>query len=559
MTRSPYPAPIALPLLLIGLARPAPAQSVTVGAEQRISSFAGDFDGELDELDQFGIAVASLGDLNGDGFLDVAGGAHRDGDGGYVSGAVWILFLRGDGTVADLQKISATDGGLESPLHPSDAFGSSLAALGDLNGDGLLVLAVGAPGDDDAGPQAGAVWMLTLEADGTVHSESKILPVGADTEFGASVASLGDLDADGVTDLGVTGEHGAWILFLNPDGSVRETREVPVGELEPPVYRPHLTSLRDLDGDDVPDMAVGGSNSVHVLLLNADGSVRASQWITEGEGGFTGDLDGTDRFGSALTSRGDLDGDGVSDLIVGAAFDDDGGTDAGAVWVLFLNSDGTVSSHQKIGPGSGGFGGTLSSDHFGASVAVLGDQDGSGCDELIVGAPFTDGPAMFGDYEEGAIWVLFLGDTCLGVPCGLGETYCEAMSNSTGLAGRMVVRGSPEVAWDDLNLLAAQLPFEPNLGYFIMGTGMSSFTPPGSEGPICVSPGIKRFLGPAENTTELRNYFGSYTGGFFRDIGTSGPVSGFITAGSTWNFQAWHRDQIYQTSNLTDAVSVTFH
>ena len=141
-----------------------------------------------------------------------------------------------------------------------------------------------------------------------------------------------------------------------------------------------------------------------------------------------------------------------------------------------------------------------------------------------------------------------------GIPdeCQLGTTYCSpAVANSTGGPGVMRVLGSTTVADDDLTLRATQLPPQPNIGYFIMGTGMNTFTPPGSAGPICVAPGIRRFLPPVNNTTEQN-------GGFARTVGTSGPVSGNITPGSTWNFQAWHRDSLAGTSNLTDAVTVDF-
>jgi len=114
----------------------------------------------------------------------------------------------------------------------------------------------------------------------------------------------------------------------------------------------------------------------------------------------------------------------------------------------------------------------------------------------------------------------------------------------------MYVTGSDVVSDDDLTLTALRLPPANNIGYFIMGTGMNTFVPPGSSGPICVAPGLRRYLPPVNMTQEL-------TGGFARTVGTSGPVSSAITAGSTWNFQAWHRDGM-SPSNLTDAISVTF-
>ena len=78
------------------------------------------------------------------------------------------------------------------------------------------------------------------------------------------------------------------------------------------------------------------------------GTVLGHQKISDTEGGFTGALDENDFFGVGVASLGDLDGDGVVDLAVGAYFDDDGGLNRGAVWILFLYADGTVKSQQKI-------------------------------------------------------------------------------------------------------------------------------------------------------------------------------------------------------------------
>ncbi|MCH8880138.1 MAG: FG-GAP repeat protein, partial [Planctomycetes bacterium] len=145
--------------------------------------------------------------------------------------------------------------------------------------------------------------------------------------------------------------------------------------------------------------------AVWVLFLNIDGTVKSHQKISDTQGGFTGILDDGDLFGTSVASLGDLDGDGVGDLAVGATGDDDGDTSYGAVWVLFLNSDGTVKAHQKISATQGGFTGILDvGDGFGRSVASLGDLDGAGAGDLAVGALFDDD----GGPGRGAVWVLFL-------------------------------------------------------------------------------------------------------------------------------------------------------
>jgi hypothetical protein len=115
-----------------------------VDAEPKLSQLSGGFGGDLDEHDLFGGAVAVVGDLDGDGWSDLLVGAPRDDDGAPQAGALWVLFLDADGQVRDTRKISATQGGLGWPLSGDDRFGSSVAALGDVNGDGARSSAISA-------------------------------------------------------------------------------------------------------------------------------------------------------------------------------------------------------------------------------------------------------------------------------------------------------------------------------------------------------------------------------------------------------------------------------
>ena len=431
------------------------AQIGTVESEQKISETAGGFGGALEVNGAFAASVAALGDLDGNGVDDLAVGGGKE---------VWILFLNMDGTVATEQRISGTTGGFGGNISGDDFFGYSVAALGDIDGDGVEDLAVGAPLDDDGGLDKGAVWILFLDADGTVASEQKISETAGGfggvldflALFGASVAALGDLDGDGVEDLAVgayfdndggTNQGAVWILFLNSDGTVHSEQKISEtaggfgGNLDPfDHFGRSVAALGDLNGDGVHDLAVGAERdddgsfdrgAIWILFLNADGTVAAEQKISETTGGFGGDLDASDFFGTSVAALGDLDGDGVRDLAVGA-HDDDGGTDQGAVWILFLNADGTVAAEQKISETTGGFGGDLDAfDFFGTSVAALGDLDGDGVGVLAVGATGDDD----GGSAKGAVWVLFLeGPTCLTLDFETEDDFVTPLGNGQSIS-----------------------------------------------------------------------------------------------------------------------------
>lgn len=428
------------------------SSSTPVVDEQKISDLAGGLIGPVDSGDWFGTAAASIGDLDGDGVVDVAVGANGDDDGGTNRGAIYVLFLNPDGSVRAEQKISDTAGDLTTSLDNFDQFGNSIAHIGDLDGDGVPDLAVGSRFDDDSGSDRGAVYILFLNPDGTVKAEQKIsgstgglgATLGDFDEFGMSVGGLGDLDGDGLPDLAVgarsdddggSNRGAVYVLFLNADGSVKTEQKISdttggmVGSVADNAnFGTGIAGLGDLDGDSNVDMAVGAWNetdggtnggAVFVLLLNADGTVRAEQKISETQGGLTATLGGGDSFGASVSGLGDIDGDGIGDLAVGAPDDDDGGTDRGAVYLLRLNSNGTVKGEEKISDTAGGFSSTLDDgDEFGYSVASLGDHDDDLGLNLIVGAWSDDD----GGADRGAVYILDLEAVALVV-------------NSTGDAG----------------------------------------------------------------------------------------------------------------------------
>jgi len=397
----------------------------------------------LDQGDQFGRSCTAIGDLDGDGIRDLLVGAPND-DGGGTNGlhsnvgAVWLLFMNPDGTVRESSRISKTLGNFQGDLDDLDQFGRAAADIGDFDGDGIPDIVVGSARDDDGGNNRGSIWMLFLDRDGSVKWHNKISSQwGGFTgvlddfdEFGRAITSLGDLDGDGVTDLaiGAAGDddggnaRGAvWILFLNPDGSVKSHQKISqleggfTGQLRnDDWFGLSVANLGDLDNDGVVDLAVGApkdrglthrEGAVWILFLNANGTVKSHTKINRIEGGFPFQWTHCNEFGTSIAPLGDIDGDGQKDMIVGAIMDSELGQAHGAVWIVFLQSDGSVKVAGKINDAHGGFIGDLSlGDWFGSSVCSFGDLDGNGTRDVAVGARFDDQ----GGQDTGAVYVLLL-------------------------------------------------------------------------------------------------------------------------------------------------------
>ncbi len=415
-------------------------------------------------FDFFGTSVASLGDLDGDGVTDLAVGAYRDSTGGGNRGAFYVQFMNPNGTVKSSVKIASGVNGCPT-LADGDLFGGSVVSLGDLDGDGMTDLAVGAVGDDTNGTSRGAMYVLLLNANGTVKSSVKIAsgtnggPTLANyDQLGFSVASLGDLDGDGVTDLAAgaftddtngTDRGAVYVLLLNANGTVKSSVKIASGTNGGPTlanidrFGRSVASLGDLDGDGVTDLAVGAftddtngadRGAVYVLLLNANGTVKSSVKIASGtNGGPT--LADSDLFGGSVASLGDLDGDGVTDLAIGAFRDNTGGTDRGAVYAVLLNANGTVKSSVKIASGTNGGPTLANNDYFGISVASLGDLDGDGMSELAVGAIGDD----TGGTNRGAVHVLFLKPQLF----DFGDAPDTGAGTGTGNYQTLVANGGP--------------------------------------------------------------------------------------------------------------------
>lgn len=320
--------------------------------------------------DRFGATLVGAGDVDGDRVPDLAIGAPRAGE---AAGAVWVLSGRGGG----LRRVARG--------APGEWAGAALAAPGDLDGDGCADLAFGAP---QAHHGAGAVRVVSGRDGKVLWKRAGDAP---GDRFGFALAALGDVDGDGVCDLaaGAPDARGGGVLagrvvvLSGRDGTVRFAWDGTQGDrLGLAVAGPG-----DLDGDGRGELLVGvpladgpsfNAGAARVFA-GGDGAL-----LFEWRGGASGD-----RLGSRVAAVGDVDGDGVPDVGVGVPGDDGGGLDAGAVRVL-SGADGTLLLERR-GPRSGA---------YLELVAGVGDIDGDGRGDLALGLPGQ------GANEEGQVWIV---------------------------------------------------------------------------------------------------------------------------------------------------------
>jgi hypothetical protein len=357
-------------------------------------------DGEQENI-CFGHSVATAGDVNGDGYSDVIAGAPgtpvATGQRGYVN-----VYHGGPSSMSE------TAGWSRDSNRAGAEFGWSVSTAGDVNGDGYADIIVGAPFWDGGYEDQGSAWVYHGGYDGPSTTSDWSKEWNHDgAQFGYSVSTAGDVNGDGYDDVIVGAplyesdasyaDQGYTFAYHgSADGLGTVFDWSMYGFQARAQFGTSVSTAGDVNGDGYSDVIIGapgwessqgGEGSAWVWHGSADGLQMFPDWNTE--------LDEEGQYGTSVSTAGDVNGDGYSDVIVGAPYWDHGQDQEGGAWVYLGSRDGLSVTWDWYKDGG------QTGARFGWSVGTAGDVNGDGLADFIIGAPYWTG----GEHREGCAWV----------------------------------------------------------------------------------------------------------------------------------------------------------
>jgi hypothetical protein len=356
---------------------------------------------------QFARTVAGAGDLDGNGYDDllVTQSQYAYTGCGSGCGAVYLFY----GPIASSDTSSGADSSLIGSAN-GDSFGTSAAPAGDVDGDGVDDLLAGAPFADPSATDGGAAYLFEGGSLSPSHASADAAAILGGVRSGDScgqyVAGLGDVDADGYDDVAIgcpgaddsgAADAGATYVVLGPLAGTTALSAASSAKLTGEGSNDRAAVVAaggDLDGDGVPDVVIGAPNE------DSGGGSAGAVYVVALPRSGTSSLSSADArilgepstsFGTSVTAVGDLDGDGTAEILAGGPYGDLSPTSPDhGLAALFY---GPYSGTLRLSDAPASFVGASASDAAGWSVAAPGDVDGDGFPDLAVGAPWQNAGA----------------------------------------------------------------------------------------------------------------------------------------------------------------------
>ncbi|MBS1516868.1 MAG: FG-GAP repeat protein [Bacteroidetes bacterium] len=372
----------------------------------------------------FGNSVCTAGDVNGDGYSDVIIGAHLFDNGQSEEGAAFVFH----GSASGLSPFSNWSAeGNQANIY----FGYSVSTAGDVNGDGYSDVIIGAFGYGNGQNSEGAAFVYHGSASGlSITSNWSAEGNQVEADFGISVSTAGDVNGDGFSDVivgasyfdnGQSNEGAAFVYHGSASGLSLTSNWSAEGNQVEALLGNSVSTAGDVNGDGYSDVIIGAyyydngqtnEGAAFVSHGSASGLSLYPNWIGEKNQAYAG-------FGYSVSSAGDVNGDGYSDVIVGAYTFDNGQTDEGAAFVYHGSSAGISITSNWTAEGNQAYA------NFGYSVSSAGDVNGDGYSDVIVGAPSIDN----GISEQGAAYVYQGSATVLSLTSNWNASGNQAYAN----------------------------------------------------------------------------------------------------------------------------------